>query len=494
MVLNSEELLSRSALPAGWRQMWGQAAPPYRRRVRDFREATEHLAEGITLSDESADFAALVHPTENAQAPIHRWFTYKEAFSHRLPRAIIGRLGSGPTKVLVDNFAGVGTTPLALQMDPRLELVAGIEYSPFAQFVGRTKLEWHRTSARRARRLVDLGLRYKTLRSIQAPSLAAFRNAEIFDPGTLRRLISARDHIRSLDVPAHEKRFLLLGLAGVVEDLSGAMKDGRALRIVRSRSRKTLRLSPLQPSPRSGDPVRDALSNQWHAMLEDLEILGAARSRARTSAASHIRGDARDSNALTGLGIRDGDVGMFLYSPPYLNCIDYSEVYKIELWLLGFIKSQDEFRRLRLGTLRNHPSIEFPPTNHLGEFGDAEVVQLIDSMAAFIERNHARAHIGRMVRNYFEDMFATLQQQYRYLATGGFTVCVIGNSTFSSRILASDGVYSERWRIPVLTDVILARLGELAGFHVSEIWNARGLRPRNVQEGAARESIVVLQK
>jgi DNA modification methylase len=34
------------------------------------------------------------------------------------------------------------------------------------------------------------------------------------------------------------------------------------------------------------------------------------------------------------------DFDLILTSPPYPNNIDYSEVYKLELWLLGFIDKQ----------------------------------------------------------------------------------------------------------------------------------------------------------
>ena len=36
----------------------------------------------------------------------------------------------------------------------------------------------------------------------------------------------------------------------------------------------------------------------------------------------------------------------WLLLPPYLNCIDYSEVYKLELWLMGFVSDQKRFREV----------------------------------------------------------------------------------------------------------------------------------------------------
>ena len=50
------------------------------------------------------------------------------------------------------------------------------------------------------------------------------------------------------------------------------------------------------------------------------------------------------------------------------------------------------------------------------------------------------------------------------------------------------------WRVPIPTDVLLARLAESVGFDEVEIWAARDLRPRNVTSGSARESIVVARR
>jgi hypothetical protein len=121
------------------------------------------------------------------------------------------------------------------------------------------------------------------------------------------------------------------------------------------------------------------------------------------------------------------------------------------------------------------------------------VVQTIRSLATFVEEEHARPNMGRMIRNYFEDMFVAFVEQIRVLNPGGASICVVANSTFSRREKA-DGKWNELWRLPVPSDLILAALAELAGFTDVELWDARALRPRNVENGAARESVLVVRK
>lgn len=484
-----------SALPPDWERAWGAPSPLYRHDLLDLRKRLESLADGIPLVDERPAFSALVSPAENAAAPVHRWYSYKEAFSFRLPREIVARFGAGPTRVVADVFAGVGTTALSLQTDPRVDRVLSLEYSPFAHFAGQAKLQWHQLSPRRLEVIIDQALKYPIDKSVSPPNLSAFSNREIFGRSTVVGLVSAREHIASMNLTAPERRFLLLGLAAVVEDVSGAMKDGRALRITRDRSRRSNVLTPTRDAPRSKERVRRELARQWTAMHEDVMSLRSRRSRVLKGKTTHVRGDARSlSDTKHGRALfADCSVGLFVYSPPYLNCIDYSEVYKLELWLLQLIRDSNQFRNLRLGTIRSHPSVEFPARDYLDDAIGSEVVECVELCAQFVEKNHARASIGRMIRHYFEDMYKVLLEQFRALAAGGYAVCVVGNSTFSGRDRVGDR-YEERWRLPLLTDVMMARLGELAGFTDFAIWTARSLQPRNVNAGAARESLVVMRK
>ena len=72
---------------------------------------------------------------------------------------------------------------------------------------------------------------------------------------------------------------------------------------------------------------------------------------------------------------------------------------------------------------------------------------------------------------------------------------VLENSTFSRRErVARTQKAREQWRLPVATDVVLARIGLDAGFESAEIWIARSLRPRNVKGGEAGVSVLVLKK
>ena len=79
------------------------------------------------------------------------------------------------------------------------------------------------------------------------------------------------------------------------------------------------------------------------------------------------------------------------------------------------------------------------------------------------------------------------------LEPGGSIACVVANSTFSRRIKNGDAA-EELWRLPIYTDVMLARMAEAVGFEKPEIWVARTIQAKNVNRGHSRESVVVARR
>jgi hypothetical protein len=472
---------------------WGKPAQPFLSILQPLRERLDALSEGLRFVDRSDRYSRLVSANELRDRPIHRWYYYKEGFSPRLPRMLVEELGAGSSQTVVDSFAGVGTTPLSLLRNPKVRRSIAVEYSPFAAFVGATKLRSLNLDGKRLSEQIPPLLAHTRLRPPgEPPALAAFRNPAVFDAEVLQSLLRIRDQLHDdASISTDERAFFLLGLAAIVEDVSGVMKDGRALRILRDRKRHRLGLTPtLGGVP--ADDVYSAVSNQWNAMVEDL----ACHKEMPIAEALQLRGDARNLTSLTTESgervIPDDSVGLYLYSPPYLNCIDYSEVYKLELWLLKMVQDQRSFRELREGTIRSHPSITFPLRPQL-HADTAEVFSVVKEITNFLVDNLSRPEFGVMHGDYFADMHEVLEQQFQTLEPGGSIACVVANSTFSRR-LKIDGERVELWRVPVLTDVVLARIAEAVGFEQVEIWIARHLRAKNVNDGQARESILVARK
>jgi hypothetical protein len=461
------------------------------------RRLTGRLESNVRVRDESETFGNLVGSADLRDVPLHRWFTYKEGFSPNLLDAVITDAQlTGPLHV-IDVFGGVGTTACAGLTHPAVREVRSVEYSPLAQFIGATKISWKHLDPARLRKQLARVLAYSHQRPVEIPALSTFGNPEVFAPARIRSLLAAREYLKELHFTKDlERSFFLLGLAAVCEDLSGAMRDGRALRIKRGRKRRPSSLANNDPGFRVAGAVKRALAGQWTAMITDLEQLADVRTTALACEASHLLGDARELEAIrlaTGQpAFPDDWADLSLFSPPYLNCIDYTELYKLELWLLGLISSQDEFRETRRGTLRSHPSVRFTDSQEfVGK--DGQAMRLAAGLASWMEQHARRPRDGVVVRQYFEDMLLVLKEQTRVLRPGGVAICVVANSTFSRREKNPEGAWDEAWRLPVASDVIIASLARTAGFSSVEILNARELRPKNIRGGTARESLVVMR-
>jgi hypothetical protein len=490
---------AKTSLPEGWDDLWGHPGPDLPDlEWRRLKRLTRELAEDVGLVDRSSTFGPLVGAGELLERPVHRWFAYKEGYSPQLLGAVLDGLHLGDSLHVSDPFGGVATTALAGLADPRVAEVRSVDYSPLAHFVGSVKLSWPFLEPERLGRLLPAALSYPSNCPVKLPDLAAFANPEIFHPQRIRALLRARDHLRQLPRAKQvERDFFLLGLAAVTEDLSGVMKDGRALRIVRQRRRRASSLAHHKTSIRASGAVKQALAGQWTAMIEDLEVLREERAAAQTKLAVHLRGDARSLATIRLLddqpAFPDGWADLACFSPPYLNCVDYTEVHKLELWLLDYVTNQAEFKQTRLGTLRSHPSVRFSERNYIKDLS-GQVIDLVDGASQWVRNYGARREVGPVIKQYFDDMFQVWREQHRVLKPSGVAACVVANSTFSRRKPGQSGIFDEEWRLPVLTDVILAHLAKAAGFDTVQIWHARDLRPRNVRFGRARESVVVAWK
>lgn len=439
-------------------------------------------------------FNSLVGSDELRDAPIHRWFSYKEGFSPRLLSTVLDGLEIDDSTRVLDVFAGVGTTALSAMSDRRVVESRSVEYSPLASWVARTKCAWPLMDPGALSESISVALDFDQRKAVAIPELSSLTREDIFSRAQVKSILNARRHIAALDLSPTHRDFLLLGLAALIEDLSGAYKDGRALRIRNGRSHRPRSLAGEGLSERAGSRLKKSLGYQWTAMVNDLAAASDERAEAAETRTHVFSGDARNLDTVRFPGSRnraipDNWADLSLFSPPYLNFIDYSEVYKLELWLMGHIQSSDEFKRLRLGTLRSHPSVKFPPRAEAGQFAD-EVSTLVTQLTSWMECNGPRPAEAVAIQNYFDDMRSVWIQQSKVVSAGGTAVCIVANSTASRREKVVGGTV-ERWRVPILTDVILAHLALSAGFRDVRIVRARSLRPRNVSSGEARESLIV---
>lgn len=434
-----------------------------------------NLEKNFTLIDSTQTYADLVTASTNRQFPVQRWFHLKEAYSLDLLETLLfeWNIPLSSIRRILDPFCGTGTSLLAAQklakrLDSKNLLAIGLERNPFLHFVSHTKLQWHSFNQQifetQSARLLN-GVPKPVPNKL--PELSTFQREDIFSLQKLKEILGFKEAINSIETI--EQELLLLGYASVLEDLSGARKDGRMVRVVKNKqSPKTANALQL-----AWGSIADDIKNapQYFSPIETKVLLGDGRT---------LTTDNKDEQ------LKDFD--LIIYSPPYLNNIDYTEVYKIELWLCGFVESKDKFRSLRYRTFRSHPSVRFPDPITFIEEKDLRNIQLtLKTLTDALPDDKNRKWRTDLFNGYFDDMYQSLRHQKEALRDGGWIFCIVGNSLHGSDKVPED-------RVPVASDLIIASIAEAVGLEVKGIQIARYLKRRGPDGHLLRESVVVMQK
>lgn len=428
--------------------------------------------------DSSIKYADLVTANGNQNHPVQRWFHLKEAFSVDLLEALLRdwKIPADSVHKVLDPFCGVGTSLLATQKLARKHNIknieaVGIERNPFLHFVAQTKQRWHRYDAKAAEEVVGRVLSQEIGASrVDAPSLSTIHRKDVYSSWVLNKLLGYRDAILTGTQGLAERDPLLLGYASILEPTSGVRKDGRALRIVPGKQR-----------PR----VKSALKCVWDEILADL---AQASQHFRQIKTRTVLGDGRRLASDHGRNNHMRNFDLIVYSPPYLNNIDYTEVYKIELWMCGFVDSAERFRDLRHETFRSHPSVRFlDPVAMNRDRRTREFREALDSVIGALPADVNLAWRKQLFREYFDDMYVSLKRQKQALAPGGWIFCVVGNSLHGP-------TENPHARTPVAADLLIAFLADSLGLSVRAIQIARYTRRRSPSSKYIRESILVMQK
>jgi hypothetical protein len=416
----------------------------------------------VAMRDE---WSALAVFGKNEQTPVHNWFRFKEGFSADLLGTILtefeDKFGASEIRML-DPFCGVGTALLSSQLHHGKVIHAtGIERNPFIRFVASTKLRWADLFPGT---LVSDGLKALELSldvSPHLPALSSIRKGRCISRHVASRLMAIDEAAQKFPGTSD---FLRLGVASAIEPLSCVRRDGRALRIVDKPVRR----------------VGAFLEKIWTAMADDVTRLQRLSIR-KPSHYPVLNGDGRDPLSA---GVEEQSIDLILTSPPYPNNIDYSEVYKLELWMLGFVSSSADFLALRRSTLRSHPTFEKkskPPQAFEHELRKGKLRRVLGDLVERLADSKENWR-SRMLSAYFGDLWTALDNYKRILSRNGIAVFVVGNSLHGTDKPAL-----------VATDLILAKIAECQGLS-ARINVVRNLKRRLSGNHFLRESIVVVQR
>ena len=396
--------------------------------------------------------------------PRHRWYYYKEGFSPNLVEKAINELHLSENSLVIDPFNGSGTVTLtcALKGIPSI----GIEVNPFTAFIAKTKtlnvdVEMLKSISNELIRTI----KNDTTIVSRWIGISTFTEHEGLEKWLFNRSVADAyecgmcflEQIESIPV----KHILKLALISSLMASSNARRDGKCFKYKKNWKKDNI----------GKDDFLKTLSLKVCVCIEDVintEILKDAQVVGMDSR-NYLEYEMAEKFSLC------------ITSPPYLNTFDYTDIYRPELFLGGFIPNSQSLYNLRLNTIRSHIQALWPKPqeNQFGNDYEAVMKHLLANQDKLMSKR-----IPLMVQAYFEDMQKILSSLWKKGQVGAQVWFVVSTSAYAGM------------EVPV--DAIIGEIGERTGFTLQGITKLRDIRKRKTKYSGniefLRESLVVLKK
>ncbi|MDW8033896.1 MAG: hypothetical protein RMI79_03005 [Nitrososphaerota archaeon] len=372
------------------------------------------------IIEKRPEIGKLVTFIPNKHTPVHNWFYYKEGFSRDFVELISKYLNLGRGTWVLDPFCGVGTTQLTCK---EVGINAfGIDIADLPVFVSKVKTADYDINLLKevSRRIFSEKFRKQDLSGLSSFVRKAFPKHVLEDVLFFRNIIE--DKIEDEVVNG----FFKLGLISAAIKASYIVKDGGVLKIIKDKDIP---------------PFRKFYKSRIKRMIRDLEVFKTLNPKIIT-----LKADSRNLGFLS-----NNMFNAVITSPPYLNKIEYTKVYRVENEL--FFKDAEPMLR-----------------SYIGDWVKEDYYFEYEGLPA-------------IARAYFKDLGKVLSEIYRVLKEGGVGVFVIAQGVFPTGVVESEKIFSE---IAVET-----------GFTIERMWlvNRRvATRDRVIKIGYANEYVIFIRK
>lgn len=402
--------------------------------------------------------------------PIHRWFRYREGFSLELVEEYLDNDDS----LVLDPFCGSGTTLLTAQLQGIPSV--GFEINPLASFVSKMKTRRLTPEERKKfKSLIPKVLDISLIEASEKPGLSLIHKA--FNKEILQTLLKVKSKIYDLQ-EGHIRDMFKFAWLSVLEGLSNTKKEGNGIKYRFTKRRKEGYVQLPQKEweddyfgSNKKDLVLSKLEEKFNQIVTDCESYPTSDTSVNVFTES----------ALEMTKFVTKNVSKTVFSPPYVNCFDYFEIFKIELWMGDFVKSYRESRELKRQAISSNTNTNF------SEFS-LKLPELDNFIQDIDEDELWDNNIIDMIRAYFQEMSQTLQEIFQLSSVGSKIVIVVGNSAYTGTIIP--------------TDLLLSRIGQILGYSNIKLNVVRHLTTSSQQRKLIsdrlkpflRESIIIMEK
>lgn len=349
---------------------------------------------------------------ESKTLPFQSWKPFKEAFS---PEIVYRAIKETPRQVetLCDPFGGSGTSALTAQfvgVSPTT-----IEVNPYLADLIEAKLTSYdldllmRDYAKVVGMLENVKPGRPTLIKGCPPTFVepGVKGRYIFSAETAKRLARL---LKIIDDTCSEssKRLFNILTATIALEVSNIVVSGKGRRYRRNWEHKIV----------AANNVDELFHSKASSAIYDISRYG----KRTSSTFLLIRGDSRKAI------LKPNSHDVVVFSPPYPNSFDYTDVYNVELWLLGYLKSAGDNKILRKATLRSHVQVK---RNYTKTLGSSKSLKKSYTALDADRNNLWSKDLPDMVLSYFEDMTIIMQKMSSTLRVKGRVYCIVGDSQYA---------------------------------------------------------------
>lgn len=376
----------------------------------------------------NATYTSLLNYSDDLNKPFQRWYRYKEGFSIDLVEHLIKEYAKHKEGIIVDPFSGSGSTLLAANLMGYSGI--GFEVNPFSYFLSKCKLEQYtKENIEQFKEIYEQILKQASEADADYVLPKVSIRDKVFDDEIEKYYMNIGLLIENSSVDEKIKNLLKLGWLACLEPLSNYRKAGNGLKIKKY----------VKPRIITADDARVMLLEEYQNMYIDL-----LKSKRKGMATLY-----NESCFNMPERIKENSVEGIIFSPPYANCFDYTEIYKLELWFGKFVSEYSDLKKLRNASLHSHLNgdlnIEVEPKSET----------LTKLLVELQKKELWDKKIPKMLQLYYNDMFQVLDESYKALGDGGFCCIVVGNSAYGGIVFPAD--------------LILAEYAEKIGFRIDKI-------------------------
>ncbi|WP_313120319.1 DNA methyltransferase [Proteiniclasticum ruminis] len=410
----------------------------------------------------NATYSSIMNYSDDLDKPLQRWYRYKEGYSLELVNQLIKEYNRNPNGTILDPFLGSGTTLIAAN---KMGLSGvGFEVNPFSYFLSKNKLrnydiEVIKEYKEKFEAIIEISIQNKSKYPLPKLSIAE----EVFDNDIEDYFMTIRNNIELYKYKhSITKELLLLGWLSTIEEVSNYRKAGNGLK----------RRKYVKPKKMSVQECYEKIRDTYNKIYYDISS---------TNFDKEIK-IYNDTSLMMDKYIKKESISGVIFSPPYANCFDYTEIYKLELWFGEFVREYSDLKSLRSMSLRSHLNGKFEMMSDIKTSGTLELL-----LSELETKKLWDKRIPSMLRLYFNDMFVILEKVLSILQKDGFCSIVVGNSAYGGIIFP--------------TDLIIAEYAESIGFLVDKIevdryiiTSSQQYETTKVNKKYLRESVICLVK